>query len=459
MTALKMINSFTINILFCLAFIFLLSCKADVDVTYYPAMIDIDTKFGTNYYTSFGDPAVACNCSDNGGTPYPCLWTDGINGFKCTGIGINATITSFKYISLSSASGILPSSLGAISSLKTIQIQFVNISGTLPNEIFSLSSLKTLIITDTDLTGNIPSSISLTSLTMMYLYNNKFNSILPSGFPLSLTSLKLDNNQLNGTIDVLNSLTSLTVLTLANNYFFGDLPSFLSNFPLFSLDLSNNYFTGNIPSLQVSFYNCYMMNMSLPECKGSSICQVSCRPLCSLPAPNDTICVNDTWVYIGDYVNPNILTLNSPLIIQGNIYMNSSTVIIVRNISTYAITVNGTVYLNGTLIVSGNIGDLIPIISAENITGNFTIVNVDESCIKAKPQQTLATYQILLIFDDSCNQKIATSTSNKIRIIIGSVIGGIIFISVIGLLIGIFISQRSKLFCLFNSNEGGNFVT
>ena len=147
----------------------LILARADVDINYYSAMSDIDVHFGMNYQNTFGSPSIACNCSDNGGTPFPCLWRNGASGFTCTGIGANATITVFRHIAFPSALGRIPSSLGIISSLKDITIQFSNISGPLPSEILSLSNLQRLVITDTNINETIPVLNSLTSLTILSL--------------------------------------------------------------------------------------------------------------------------------------------------------------------------------------------------------------------------------------------------------------------------------------------------
>lgn len=444
--------------IFVLLLLILGNSLADVDVSYYPAMSDIDFQLGMNYENTFGSPDIACNCSDNGGTPFPCLWKNGANGFTCTGTGSSATITIFRHIAFPSSSGLIPSSLGSITSLKDITIQFSNISGALPSEIFSLSNLQRLVITDTNIDGNIPVLSSLTSLTILSLYNNKLSGIIPPSITnCPLRTLRLEGNKLNGSIDILSPLTNITQLTLQNNYLSGTLPSFLSSLSLTVLDLSNNYFTGNIPSLQVPFFSCSMMNMSLLDCKGSSICQVSCRPLCTPPAPQDTLCVNDTWIYIGDYVNPNILSLSSPLNIQGDFNINPVGVIIVGSTNTYTISVNGTVVLNGGLQIIGKSGDFFPVIIATNISGDFSNITVNEECVIPEIQRTETTFSILLIDDISCDSK-AVKNNNKIKIIIGSVIGGIIFVAVISALIGLIISRKSFVKCIFQSNDENIYV-
>ena len=280
--------------------------KTDTNPEYYSAMIEVDQELGTHYVQTFGDPSVSCNCSNNNGNPFPCLWTDGLNGFSCSE-GPDATVISFSHISLPSLSGRIPDSLGNIGSLTTIQIQFTNMSGPLPTSLLSLSNLTILAITDTQINGSIFSTTSLANLKDLYLYDNELEGTLPTFSP-SISRLQLQNNNLNGTLDLLGSL-NLTILTLQNNYFSGTIPSSFSTLNFMTFEVSNNFLTGDLPSLQVPFDNCYALNMSLSDCKESPICQVSCRPLCTGEAPIDSFCLNDTWIYIGDYTNPNIIEL------------------------------------------------------------------------------------------------------------------------------------------------------
>jgi hypothetical protein len=419
--------------------------NADNSLSFYSAMIDIDQQFGTNYYSTYGSPSVACNCSNSGTGIFPCLWTDGFNGFSCSSDS-NSSVSTFIHINLPSASGVIPESLGNITSLTDIQIQFTNISGTLPPSLLSLKNLTILVITNTNLTGSIFSTTSLPSLKILYLNDNQLTGIVPLLSP-SVTSLQLQDNQLNGSLSFLEFLPSLSTLTLQNNEFFGSIPASLSNLGLNSLDLSNNFLTGSLPLLNVSFFNCYALNMSLSDCEASSICQVSCRPLCTGTAPENSFCLNDTWVYIGDYVNPNIISLTNSLNIDGNLYLSNSSVIIVGNLSTYAIFVNGSAVLNGTLIIEGKIGETIPILTATNITGTFSNIEINDTCIYPKQERTSTSFSILLTKSSSCDKK------SILKILLPSIICGVVVLSIIVFIIFLILYKQGKCKFLFTSFE------
>ena len=126
-------------------------------------------------------------------------------------------------------------------------------SGALPATIGNLSGLTFLALNWNSLTGDIPSSIgNLTNLTLLDLSFNHLTSIPATiGNLIHLERLELSTNNLTGQIPAtLGNLASLKFLTLSYNQLQGSIPSTLgdlSNTNLLSLDLSNNQLSGPIP--------------------------------------------------------------------------------------------------------------------------------------------------------------------------------------------------------------------
>ena len=127
-----------------------------------------------------------------------------------------------------------------------------NLRGELPSEIGNLTSLKSLNLGDNSLSGAIPAEIwKLTDLEVLYLRLNSLTGAIPTeiGNLTRLEGLILDNNSLSGAIPAeTGNLTNLERLSLFNNSLTGAIPAEigkLTNLRLLSL---GSNFTGSIPA-------------------------------------------------------------------------------------------------------------------------------------------------------------------------------------------------------------------
>ncbi|KAI3773448.1 hypothetical protein L1987_47977 [Smallanthus sonchifolius] len=152
------------------------------------------------------------------------------------------------------------------------------IDGVIPSSVGDLGKLGTLDLSHNELSGEVPSALftNLPYLGIIKLSNNSLHGDVLSGNLSSgyLYSLHLDSNRFTGKIgnkkNKLSTLPNLGLLDISNNLFTGLIPDWISNksylselvirnnsfggrFPCgtnsFSfLDISQNHFTGSIPS-------------------------------------------------------------------------------------------------------------------------------------------------------------------------------------------------------------------
>ncbi|MBL7994178.1 fibronectin type III domain-containing protein [bacterium] len=191
-------------------------------------------------------------------------------------IASSATLTRVSGIALpnNNLQGRIPSALGRMDSLKTLNLLETSFSGTIPDSIYALRELTQLTLRTTQagrltgtlspkvgrltkltnlslsgnlLAGNIPDSVyTLTGLTNLSLADNQFTGTVSTllGNLVNLTALRLGGNQLSGSVPTqISNMTGLQTLTINANQFTGAFPDFVWNMTsLRTLDLSNNRF-------------------------------------------------------------------------------------------------------------------------------------------------------------------------------------------------------------------------
>ena len=133
-----------------------------------------------------------------------------------------------------------------------------NLVGSIPSSIGNLTNLDTLELFSNQLSGNIPSTLgNLLNLIYLNLSLNQLSGNIPSslGNLTNLTSLGLGQNQLSGSIpSELGNLTNLTTLDLIENQLSGNLPPSLGNLVNITLfDVGDNQLSGPIPSTYDNF--------------------------------------------------------------------------------------------------------------------------------------------------------------------------------------------------------------
>ncbi|TYH29919.1 hypothetical protein ES288_A01G051800v1 [Gossypium darwinii] len=166
---------------------------------------------------------------------------------------LSGTLQRF-YASACSISGIIPSEIGNLSRLISIELVENKLTGTIPTTIGGLKELQSLSLENNKLEGSIPFELChLNKLAFLLLTNNKLSGPIPaclgsnmfsSSIPSSwkglnnLLILNLSYNSLSGPLPIdMGKWKALTSMDLSNNQF--------SNLTHFSL--SNNRITGSIP--------------------------------------------------------------------------------------------------------------------------------------------------------------------------------------------------------------------
>ncbi len=152
--------------------------------------------------------------------------------------------------------GTLPASLGNLSELYTLVIDYNKISGTIPSSFANLSKLVTLAIDGCQISGSIPAfPSSFTKLISIQLQNNQLTGSIPSsiGYLPSLIGIQLDNNKLTGPIpSSFSTLQNLQILGVSNNQLSGSVPPLTNTTKISDLFLYNNQFSGPIPDFHTS---------------------------------------------------------------------------------------------------------------------------------------------------------------------------------------------------------------
>jgi Leucine-rich repeat (LRR) protein len=238
---------------------------------------------------------------DNGKTwminRHECEWgfVDCDNSFRVTSLLLNdgsiipddvGLLTSLNYLNVNGGAaptGTLPSTLGALTALRTLDLSGHELTGTIPSSLGTLTALTSLSLTrffhGGGLTGALPSTFgALTALSLLWLSRNRLTGVIPStlGAMTALSALWLDSNALTGTIpSSLGTLTSLEDLWLSDNLLAGAIPSSLASLmSLKQMCLFNNLLSGRVPfsfgfgsstSLRVLSLSSNVLTGSLPS--------------------------------------------------------------------------------------------------------------------------------------------------------------------------------------------------
>ncbi|XP_065635307.1 probable LRR receptor-like serine/threonine-protein kinase At3g47570 [Quercus suber] len=182
------------------------------------------------------------------------LGNGGANGLSFLCSLTNSTNLTTLQIDHNNFGGELPKCIANFSTtLKALNLYGTNISGNIPTGIGNLTNLGSLDMGNNKLSGHIPFEIGkLQKLQYLYLSENNFFGNIPSslGNLTLLIRLFLKNNNLQGSIPLsLGNFQKVNVLDLAYNNLSGTMSSLVNSlsFSPYDIDLSGNKFTGVLP--------------------------------------------------------------------------------------------------------------------------------------------------------------------------------------------------------------------
>ncbi|XP_076954400.1 putative inactive leucine-rich repeat receptor-like protein kinase At3g03770 isoform X2 [Bidens hawaiensis] len=163
------------------------------------------------------------------------------------------TLTRFnnlKILSLVSLGiwGPLPDKIYRLSSLEVLDMSSNFMFGSIPSQLSRLIKLHTLTLDDNFFNESVPNWFNpMSNLTIISLKNNRLNGQFPSSITklTALTDVSLSHNNLTGELPDLTSLSSLNLLDLMENRFDSELPLLPKG--VATILLSNNSFKGIIP--------------------------------------------------------------------------------------------------------------------------------------------------------------------------------------------------------------------
>ncbi|KAG6382877.1 hypothetical protein SASPL_157404 [Salvia splendens] len=135
--------------------------------------------------------------------------------------------------------------------------------GSIPSQMSSMSKLRTLSFDQNYFNGSVPEWLdSWSNLTVLSLKNNRLNGEVPSAVSriTTLIELVLSHNFLTGKLPDLSKLSSLQLLDLRENSFDSGLPPLPKG--LANVFLSKNSFSGNIPEQFVNLDQLQHLDLS-----------------------------------------------------------------------------------------------------------------------------------------------------------------------------------------------------
>ncbi len=118
-------------------------------------------------------------------------------------------------------SGPIPSALGGLTNLATLDLWGNQLSGPIPPDLGGLAALERLFLDDNDLEGAIPPELgSLSTLELLFLQDNRLDGPIPSEFGTlaALEFLSLEGNDLTGPVpSAIGGMASLREMGLTGN--------------------------------------------------------------------------------------------------------------------------------------------------------------------------------------------------------------------------------------------------
>ncbi|KAG7583979.1 Leucine-rich repeat [Arabidopsis suecica] len=179
-------------------------------------------------------------------------------------------LTSLRTLNLSqnSLTSLVPSSLGQLLNLSELDLSRNSLTGVLPTSFSSLKNLLTLDVSSNYLTGPIPPGLgTLSKLLHLNFSSNSFSSPIPPelGDLVNLVDFDLSINSLSGSVpQELRKLRNLQLMAIGDNLLSGTLPVdlFSADSQLQTLVLRENGFSGSLPDVCWSLPNLRILDIA-----------------------------------------------------------------------------------------------------------------------------------------------------------------------------------------------------
>lgn len=172
-----------------------------------------------------------------------------------------------------SLKGSIPASLGRLKKLEHLALYGNNLSGRIPASIGRLSKLQYLLVSNNKLSGTIPASLgNLRELVSLGMYGNKLTGTIPSSFSRlkQLNFLDLGYSMLTGSIPAsLGKLRNLVDVDFSWNRLGGPIPGSLANSKsIENLRFQNNSLSGSIPASFGALRNLLRLDLAYNQLSG-----------------------------------------------------------------------------------------------------------------------------------------------------------------------------------------------
>lgn len=197
-----------------------------------------------------------------------CQW----QGLSCIGLGAGQRINSLSLGGLGLNGSIPYNTLGALTSLRYLDLSYNFLTGEIPWDIWSLPNLVHLGLSSNKLTGALPKWVNLHQLLELNLSGNFFSGPILDSFGVNLKYLQLldlHGNNFSGPMPAFTDKQHLTYLDLSSNQFTGGV-SYATFFiqELTMVNLSRNLFTGPIPNEFGWLWNIRTLDLSENDFEG-----------------------------------------------------------------------------------------------------------------------------------------------------------------------------------------------
>lgn len=163
-----------------------------------------------------------------------------------------------------------PNWFDTMSNLTILSLKNNNLKGEFPSSIAKVTSLIDVSLSHNNLTGELPDLTTLSSLNLLDLRENRFNSELPL-LPEGVTTVLFCDNSFKGKIpEEFGKLNRLQHLDLSSNSLVGTPPSTLFSLPNISyLNLGSNLLTGSLSNVIKCGENLGFVDISSNKLTGS----------------------------------------------------------------------------------------------------------------------------------------------------------------------------------------------